>query len=484
MEPERSIAVIGGGAAGWLAAATLARVLPREFCRVCLVESGSQTSGYSESVLPAFHRLNRLLGINERDLVARTRGTFRLAARFVDWGNPASDYLHASGAIGAKLDAVPFHHYWLRLRQQGEGAALEEYSTAALAARGNRFAMPGSQRTSFLSSYSYGYHFHSDLFAAYLQEYALAHGVMHLPASVVDVDAANGFIAGLRLDDGSRLSADLYVDCAGPAGPVFARMFSAEYEDWSRWLACDSAVSILCAADEPLSACTDVIAATHGWRWHTPLQKFSERGMVYSSGNMSDEAALATLFNSGQPEAVATPRTRRWKPGRPARFWEGNCLTLTGCGLEPLESTRLHLVQTGVARLLTLFPVCAPGRYGWDDRDDRDEYNRLAVAECEGIRDFLILHYRTAADIPDSLQSRIELFRHSGRIELSDDEHFGAESWLAVLLGQGVIPQDYDPLADVLAIEEVRAALARMRSMVADGVAGMPTLTQFMGGWQ
>jgi tryptophan halogenase len=481
--------IVGGGVAGWLAAATLARLLKPTFCSVSLIESPLQTDGaFSAIALPSFHRLNSLLGINESDLMRRTCGVFSLGAQFADWGRVGEQYFHTFGSIGAKLDAVPFHHYWLKLRPWND-STIEDYSTASAAARRGRFAPPTSERTSFLSSYSYGYHFHAGLLTAYLREYAADHGVTRIEGKLVDVHlrAQDGFVERLQLNDGAHIFADLYVDCAGPDGLLFQRVLNSGYEDWSRWLPCDRAVSVLCAGARDLAPYSRAAAQRFGWNWRTPLQHYSDCGQVYSSRFTSDDAATAMLLADLPATALEEPRRLQWSPGRPAKFWDRNCLSLAGCGLDPLESTGLHLVQTGVTRLVTLFPVCL------FSPDDIDEYNRVTTLECERIRDFLILHYKASAradspfwehcrhmQVPATLNAKIELFQSCGRFAMLDEEHFGEDSWLAVFLGQGVNARDYDPLADVLNVEEAREALSRMRSMIRDGVNSMPTLRQYI----
>ena len=483
-ERVHSIAIIGGGAAGWLAAATLARVLKPGCYSIRLIDMPRGTAGaHAEVALPSFHRLNGLLGIDESDLLRRTAGTFRLGAQFSDWGGVGERYFHTSGAIGAKLDAVPFHHYWIKLRQLGEGASIEDYSMATVAAKHGRFAPPSLERTSFLSSYSYGYHFHAGLLAAYLREYSLEHGVTHIERNVLAVRlrGEDGFVDALQLDDGSRVRADLYIDCTGRA------CLQNGYEDWSRWFPCDRAVGVLCASSSEPAPYSQASAGRFGWHWRIPLQHCVDSGQVYSSRFVSDDEATALMLAGLPGTMLGEPRLLQWTAGRLEKFWDKNCITLPGSRLEPLESTGLHLVQTGIARLLTLFPVrqCSP--------EDQEEYNRLTGLEHERIRDFLILHYKASTrvdspfwehcrqmELPAGLQTRIELFRQCARIALLDEEHFTEESWLTVLVGQGLYPQDYDPLADVLDIEQVRDALSRMRSMIRSGVQTMPSLARFI----
>jgi len=490
--PERvqSIAIVGSGAAAWLAAATLARLLKPEFCAIRVVDTPRAAAGaFGEAALPTFHRLNGLLGINEADLLRRTRGTYRLGARFSDWGRQGDRYFHTFSPIGARLEAVPFHHYWMKLRRLGDATGIEEYSIATAAAKMRKFAPPGPDRRSVSSLYSYGYHFDAGLLVRYLREYAQAHGVTRIDRDVVQVHVRgeDGFIDALQLDDGSRLRADLYIDCGGAEGPLLRQTAAAGYEDWRRWLPCDRAVGIACASagdPPPYSECK---ARESGWVWSVPLQGRMDCGYAYSSRHVGDDEAAATLRSELPGAALAEPRLLRLAPGRPSKFWDKNRILLGGSILEPLESTGLHLVQTGITRLLTQFPVCrfSPG--------DIEEYNRLTIMEHERIRDFLILHFKATQrsdspfwddcrrmEIPDTLRTKLELYRDSGRIAMFDEEHFGEDSWLALLLGQNIEPEDYDPLADVLDIGEVRAALSHMRSLVRDAVGALPGHSQFI----
>lgn len=489
-EHVRSIAIVGGGPEAWLAAATLARLLKSSFCDVCVIDSPKRApERLSETALPSFHRLNGLLGIDECDLIQKTRGTFRLGAQFSDWGRIGDRYFHTFGPLGAKLDAVPFQHYWFKLRQAGDDNGIERYSTATVAAKMRRFARPTSDRHSVLSFYSYGYHFHAGLLTAYLREYAQAHGARRIGRNVVDVSlrGADGFVDGLRLDDGSQLAADLYIDCSGIESTLARHVLKDAYRDNRHWLPCDRAVSILCKDATDAGPCAASTALPCGWRWQTPLQGCVDAGYAYSSAHLGDDEAASQLLAELPGAALGEPRFLRFLPGRPAKFWEKNCLVLPSSALEPLESTGLHLAQTGIARLLTLFPV---SRYS---PNDIEEYNRLTRMEYDRIRDFQLLHFKAterAASpfweqcrdmaIPDTLREKIELYSQCGRIAMFEEEHFLEDSWLALFIGQNCLPQDYDPLADVLGIDEVNSALLRMRSMIRDCVETMPTHAQFI----
>lgn len=485
----RNIVIVGGGAAGWLAASALARLLKPDFCNVRLIENAAPLAGANSQVaLPSFHRLNALLGINENDLMQRTRATFRLGARFVAWSCIAGSYFHTSGSLGARLGTVPFHHCWLKLRHAGFNTSLADYSVATAAALRGRFARPDVDPRSVLSLYSYGFHFHADALAAYLREYAVAHGVTRVGRNIVEVQlrGEDGFIKSLQLEDGLSVEADLYIDCSID-GVLSRAVMGDRHVDWSHWIPCDRAVAVSCAAPDESAPYSKALAGKDGWQWQIPLQHSVDTGYAYSSSFVSDDEAATTLLAQLPGSALEGPRLLQLTTSRPARFWDKNCLVLAGGALEQLESTGLHLVQTGIMRLLTLFPVC---RFS---SCDIEEYNRLTVIEYERIRDFLILHYKATTrtdspywdycrtmDIPDTLRARIELFQCCARVSMLDDEHFGEDSWLSVLLGQHIEPRDYDPLADVLDIDDVRSALDRMQSMIRQGVDSLPMHGRFI----
>jgi len=485
----RTIVIAGGGAIGWLVAAVLARVLKRGYCEIRLIDTpNAEPLTASDATNPAFHRLRSLLGIEELDLVRRTEATFNLGTEFIGWGRPGESYFHTFGTVGARLEAVPFHHYWLRLRDTGEAGSIEDFSIAMQLARSGRFAHPLADPRSVLSLYSYGYHFTSRLLAAYLKEYAQARGVLSLEREVTEVKlrGADGVVEALKLDDGKLLEGDLYLDCT-PAATVAGRLGGGGFTDWSQWLPCDRAAVVTCDVVRGAPPCSQSIASSGGWQWRIPLQRELDCGFAYCSEFVSEDAATRTLLDALPAPALGEPRSLRFTAGRPERFWTGNCVRIASGSMAPLEPLRLHLAQTAVARLLTTFP----------DREfnpcDAEEYNRLTIAEYDGIRDFLILHYWTQAhgdsafwercrsmQVPASLRHRVDLFRSSGRVSLADDEHFGEDSWLSVLLGHGLLPRAHDPLADVMRDADVRAALSTMRAAVHASARAVPAQSEFM----
>ena len=338
-----------------------------------------------------------------------------------------------------------------------------------------------------LSTYSYGYHFREDLLAAYLKQFAQAHGASALVADVLDVPlrSNDGFIEGLLLADGGMIRADLYIDCSGEDSVLRRSALQPRFEDWSQWLPCDRAVSFMTPAAD-ISPCSRCVAQSAGWSYRVPLQGSVDQGYVYSADFLADGEALEWLVRS-VPDARDTPRVQKLAPGKPNKFWDRNYLLLAVNCIDPLESTGLHLVQTGISRLLAMFPV------GKISLHDMDEYNRVTGLEYLRIRDFQILHFQASVrddssfwrhcrsiEMPDTLQARFDLFNGSGRVVVSEEEHFGEESWLALYFGQGVFPQRYDPLADVLDVQHVQQALAQMRSLIDSGVATLPTISEFI----
>jgi tryptophan halogenase len=467
-----------------LAAATVGRVLG-DSCRVGVLEPPNDNAISSGIAgVPSLHRLLRLLRIDETTLMRATQATFRLGTEFRDWSTLGARYFHGFGSTGAKLDAVAFQHHWLRLTTAGVDTAFEEFSMAAQAARLGRFATPLADHRSVLSLYSYAWHFDAGLLAAWLRDSAVKDGVSALVSAVERVElGADGSIRALHLENGSRLEADLFIDCGGTLGPALG----VELDDWSACLPCDRMQTLRCPADEALPPYSEARASAHGWQFHVPLQHCTVRGHVYSSEFVDDDAVTAALLGAAPGTVADVPRAQRLLRGRPKQFWLHNCLLLPGDALDPLESTALHLAQTGISRFLAFLPAQLPGPA------EAAEYNRLTAEEYDRIRDLLVLHYHatTRADSPfwnrcralpkpESLAHRLALFADSGRITIGEEEHCGIDGWLSVLLGQGVRPRSYDPLAEITALAQTRGALAHLSAEMRARAATLPLHREFI----
>jgi len=479
--PIRQIVIVGGGTAGWMAAAALARFLG-PLADIRLVESEEiGTVGVGEATIPQLRLFNAGLGLDEDEFVRATAGTFKLGVQFVGWGAPDQRYIHAFGTIGRDLGLVPFHHYWLRHRAEGGSTSIWDYSASAQAARLNRFGRWEERPDRLPSGLAYAFHFDASLYAAYLRRYAEVRGVRRSEGKVkaVPLRGEDGFVEAVVLESGERIEGDLFIDCSGFRGLIVEQALETGYEDWSKFLPCDRALAVPCASGGEFTPYTRASAREAGWQWRIPLQHRTGNGHVYCSAFMSDDEAARVLLANLDGPALADPRPLRFVAGKRRKAWNRNCvaLGLAGGFMEPLESTSIHLVQSGIARLLQLFPArgIAP--------EEVDEYNRQTDAEWLSVRDFLVFHYwangrdgdfwsacRDMA-VPESLERRVGLFRANGRIFRNSEELFAEVGWLQVMLGQGVLPAGYHPLADQLSEVQLDEFLGLARKHV-DHVAG------------
>lgn len=486
----RSVVIVGGGSAGWMTAASLANAAPRG-CVITLIESEEiGTVGVGEATIPPIRLFNQTLGIDEAEFMRRTKGSFKLGIQFVDWALPGRRYFHPFGTFGRPFDIVGLHHYWQRAHAEGKAASLDEYCMAWAAASAGRYAPPVADPRHVLSTYDYAYHFDAGLYAAFLREYSEKRGVVRLEGKVASVQlhGTNGFVESVTMADGRVVAGDLFIDCSGFRGLLTEGALQTGYEDWTHWLPCDRAVAVPCESAGEFTPYTRSTARTAGWQWRIPLQHRTGNGYVYCSRHISDDAAAATLLANLDGKALADPRPLRFVTGRRRRIWNRNVIAigLSSGFLEPLESTSLHLIQAGIAKLLALFPD-----RGFDPIVI-EEYNRIANSETERIRDFLILHYhlnqrqdgelwRYCANmsIPDTLREKIEHFRRYGRLVQREYDLFGPASWLAVHVGQLNLPERPDPLIQYRDVDAV-GWLAKLREAMAAAARQMPTHQQYI----
>ena len=486
----RNIVIVGGGSAGWMAAAALSRAVTHG-CTITLIESDEiGTVGVGEATIPPIQTFNQMLGLDEAQFLKRTQGTFKLGIEFVNWAQQGHRYFHPFGPHGHQFDLSPQHQHWLRSRQRPGAAGLDEHSLAWAAASRGRFDKPSSDPRTVQSTFDYAYHFDAGLYARYLREVSEARGVQRLEGKILHAElrAGDGFISSVRLADGRNVTGDLFIDCSGFRGLLIEEALHTGYDDWTHWLPCDRAMAVPCASTGPLTPYTRSTAQEAGWQWRIPLQHRLGNGYVYCSQFMGDDEAATKLLERLDGPALAVPRPLRFVTGRRKLFWNKNvvALGLASGFMEPLESTSLHLVQSGISRLLALFP----------DRDFdplvTQEFNRIAINECERIRDFIILHYKlttrddsplwrycAAMTIPDTLGYKIEHFKRYGRLVTEGHDLFGPASWLAVHIGQHNWPQRHDPIIDLRDVDG-DAILARMRAAMVQAAQAMPTHEAFI----
>jgi tryptophan halogenase len=480
----RRIVIAGGGTAGWMTAAALSRTLGKVI-DIKLVESDEiGTVGVGEATIPTLVHFHRLLDINEQEFMAATQATFKLGISFESWRDRGKDYIHSFGTTGTDHWTAGFQHFWMKGRERGLAGDYGDYCLELKASLESKFAhLPKD-------GLNYAYHLDAGRYARFLRRYSEHFGVERVEAKITSVEQApNGDIAALLLDSGKRIEGDLFIDCTGFRSLLLGETLGVEYEDWSHWLFNDSAIAVQTESMGPALPLTRSMAHDWGWQWRIPLQHRVGNGIVFSSRHVDDETAKATLLGNIEGKALTEPRVIRFKPGQRKQTWSHNCVAigLSSGFLEPIESTSIHLIQRSIVRLLQNFPSKGIRR------SDVAEFNAQTWSEIEFIRDFIILHYKVtdrrdtpywkeAAEmaVPAPLQHRIDMFRETGRSFRVLNELFAENSWIQVMLGQGIMPDQHHPSADLMGDEELSGFLEGIRKNVERTVAQLPQHQQYV----
>ena len=490
--PLSKIIIVGGGSAGWMTAAALAEMLGKS-CEITLIESEMiGTVGVGEATIPPIRHFNQRLGIDEATFVKETAGSYKLGIEFVDWSRLGHSYFHPFGQYGAEFDSVPFYHFWMRENLAGRiQEPIDEFSMCWAMAKAGVFSHPSPNRRQIQSTFDYAYHFDATLYAAFLRRYAEERGVKRIEGRVMEATlrADDGFIKSVTLDSGEKHEAEFFVDCSGFSGLLIEDALKAGYDNWQHWLPCDRAVAVPCAKGDEIAPYTRSTAKSAGWQWRIPLQHRTGNGYVHCSDFISEYEATTELMTSLDGEPQADPRTLRFVTGKRRKFWEKNCVAigLSAGFMEPLESTSLHLIQYGILRLIALMPDAEMSPLL------AQEYNAQTTAEYERIRDFLILHYKaTERDdselwrytanmaIPESLQYKIDHFRNYGLLVSDERELFKNPSWIAVYLGQNIIPRRAPALAQMRDRVPVAERMGAIAGAMQQAVAEMPKHADFL----
>jgi tryptophan halogenase len=479
----KRVVIAGGGTAGWMAAAALSKTLGKTL-DITLVESEEiGTIGVGEATIPTLVVFHRLLDIKEQDFMAAVQGTVKLGISFENWKDVGHRYIHSFGTSGKDHWSAGFQHFWLRGRAEGLASEYSDYCIELQAALQDRF--------SHLPRYhvNYAYHMDAALYARFLRGFSERHGCKRVEGKIVDVGTdAEGGISSIRLERGEVIEGDLFIDCTGFRALLIGKTLGVGYTDWSRWLFNDSALATQTTAVRDAVPYTRAIAGTAGWQWRIPLQHRVGNGIVYSSRHISDDEAREQFLSSVEGEVIKQPWPIRFKPGQRQQCWAKNCvaLGLAGSFIEPLESTTIHLIQRGIVRLLQTFPhtITQPAI---------DEYNARLDEELQHVRDFVVMHYAVSdrrdtpywrdiaeMEIPATLRHRIELFRETGTVFHVPGELFGENSWIQVMLGQGVVPKGYHPTADVMSKEDLQRFLDDIRSNVLGTARQMPAHMDYL----
>ena len=482
----KKIVIAGGGTAGWMAAAAISKQLG-QYMDVTLVESDAiSTIGVGEATIPTLLAFHLLLDLDEAEFMRATSATFKLGIQFENWGQLGDRYIHSFGSIGQESWIGGFQHFWLKAAQQGDMKALGEYCLELQAAKAGKFAIT---KNPFLN---YAFHLDATRYAQFLRKISEKHGVKRVEGKIVDValEASSGDITHLTLESGETISGDLFIDCTGLRGLLIEEALQTGYEEWSDWLPCDRALAVQTeSTTKEILPFTRSIAHESGWQWRIPLQHRVGNGLVYSSKHISDDEARQCLMDNIEGETITEPLLIKFVTGRRRQGWKNNCIALGLASgfLEPLESTSIHLIGSGVIRLMRLLSVGGIGQAAID------EYNQATSLELERVRDFIVLHYHATSrddsafwrhcrdmEIPESLAHRIALFKETGQVFKAEDELFRIDSWLQVMLGQGITPQSYHPVVDMMTDEQLRTQLSKLHSSIKSRVAQLPTHTDFI----
>ena len=497
----KRIVIVGGGTSGWMAASLVSRSLGTHNHTITLIESDEiGTVGVGEATIPPIIFFNEVLGINEDEFIRETNATFKLGIDFVDWKRPGSRYFHPFGSFGTDMDGVRFTDFWLRFVAMGGSPDFSRFNAESLAAMENRYGrtVTYSHGSSIPPVLYYAFQFDAGLYAAYLRRYSEKRGVVRKEGKVVRVEQhpETGFVTRLVCGDGSAVEGDLFLDCSGFRGLLIEQTLKAGYEDWSRWLPCDRAVAVPCehaclpsGQPAPLTPYTRATAREAGWQWRIPLQHRIGNGYVFCSQFVSEDEASEKLLSRLDGKPLKDPKVLRFTTGHRKQMWVKNviALGLASGFLEPLESTSIHLAQMGMSRLISMMP-----KVGFNPAV-MTEYNRAMNADYNNTKDFLIAHYKITQrddtafwrhcrdmEIPDSLAERLEIFREQGRAGVLHTELFKESSWFAVLVGQGMWPQSYNPVADAITADDLKQRMAKVRTQIQDRLRPLPSHDDFI----
>lgn len=483
MSNIKRVVIAGGGTAGWMTAAALTKLLN---CEVTLIESDDiPTVGVGEATIPPIITFHRLLNIDEKEFMRETQATFKLGISFENWKDRGESYFHSFGDTGKGCWAAGFHNFWLKGKKLGISEDYSQYSPETMAAYANKFAVMKN------GELKYAYHLDAGLYAKFLRKIAERHGATRLEGRIerVKLNHDSGDIDALLLSDGTKVEGDLFIDCTGFRALLIEGALHSGFDDWSHWLPSDSAIAMQTSPTEEAIPYTRSIASDYGWQWRIPLQHRVGNGLVYCSRYGSEQEAIDTLVNNVSGKPLNDPRVIRYTTGQRRNHWVKNCVAigLSSGFIEPLESTSIHLIQKSIVWLMTLFPKDSI------NKADVAQYNSQLRTETNFIRDFIILHYHVTQredtrfwrfcknmELPDTLRQRIALFEESGRFVTIPDDLFAENSWVQVMLGQGLNPADYHKIVDMMSEEELRGFLNGQRASVAKLASSLPAHAEFV----
>lgn len=489
-EPYR-VVIVGGGTAGWMTAAALSNTFTANNVHITLIESEQiGTIGVGEATIPQFIGFNKILGINENEFIKHTQGTYKLGIEFIDWQKIGKAYMHPFGDYGAQLDALPFYHIWQKYHLDGGKLDLNDFSICTLAAKSHKFLPPSNNKNSPLGQLNYAYHIDASKYAMLLRHYSEQREVTRIEGKVEHIQQhQTDYIESVTLEDGRRISGDLFIDCSGLRGLLINQTMKVPFNDWQHLLPCDSALTVQTESQSAPIPYTQATAKSAGWQWRIPLQHRVGNGYVYSSKFQTDEQARIILLSGIEGRQLTDVKQIHFQTGMREKFWVKNCIAigLSSGFLEPLESTSIHLIQSSIARLISLFPT-----HELNDADI-NKYNQLLTDEFLSVRDFLVLHYHATErtdsafwqycktmEIPPTLKHKLQLYQNAGRIFRDNNELFTEGSWLAVMHGQGIKAKNAHPVANKWPTAVIEKQLNKIHAVTNKTVEQMPSHESYL----
>ncbi len=482
---KQKVVIVGGGSAGWMSASALSKLLGKNL-EICLIESEEiGRIGVGEATIPPLRVFNQLLGIDEQQFMKTTQATFKLGIEFKNWGKLNDNYIHSFGETGKICWAGEFQHFWVGGLQKGFDAEFGDYCLELQAARAGKFGMSKQNQL------NYAYHLDAGLYAEYLTNFAETNGVKRIEGKVTDVTVkdGSGYIESVTLENGDVIEGDLFLDCTGFVGRLIEGALNTGFESYGHLLPCDTAVAVQTEKFGEPRPYTQAMARDCGWQWRIPLQHRVGNGLVYCSRYTSDEEAIASLMSNLESPAINEPKVFKYKTGRRIKQWNKNCIAigLSSGFVEPVESTAIHLMMSAILRLMRLFP------HNEISQANVDEFNNQSKEEMERIRDFIILHYKATErddtafwrycknmDVPETLAHRMELFKETGRVCITETELFRIDSWTQCMIGQGIVPENYHQIVDMMPEQELGRFLHGLKNNVDKNVEMMPSHQAFI----